>query len=146
MDKTKMERSLICMVAGGFIASIFAFLASRLEFSSFGYEFAAIALSVVALAIVGLGEMGWKYVAAIVGFGFTLFIIEPLATVKGNIALAERVELAEKATQDWIAASCPVYKGECGSKAKYACEIKVATVGRYDLGDSFVQSYPTCAK
>jgi hypothetical protein len=146
MDKTKMERSLICMVAGGFIASIFAFVASRLEFSSFGYAFAAIAIFVIALVIIGLGEMVWKYVAAIFVFGFTLFIIEPLATVKGNLALTERVEIAKKVSQDWIAASCPVYKGECGSKAKYACEIKVSTVGRIDLGDSFVQSYPTCAK
>lgn len=53
---------------------------------------------------------------------------------------------AAKAEVLWVAAQCPVYKSECGSKHKYSCEVRATTVGRNRVGDIFVDAYPLCAK
>ncbi len=46
----------------------------------------------------------------------------------------------------WRDARCPMYKSECGYKAKnkYACERRGAAVGRNIVGDIAVNAYPTC--
>ncbi len=46
----------------------------------------------------------------------------------------------------WRDARCPMYKSECGYKAKdkYACERRGAVVGRNIVGDIAVNAYPTC--
>ena len=63
------------------------------------------------------------------------------ATVKEMDAAA-----AAHADAVWRDARCPMYKSECGHKAKnkYACERRGAVVGRNIVGDIAVDAYPTC--
>ena len=58
----------------------------------------------------------------------------------------ERAQRSSVAEAEWRAASCPVYKWECGSKSKYACEIKAKAIGPITIGDVVVQAYATCVK
>lgn len=47
--------------------------------------------------------------------------------------------------QVWVSTGCPVYKYSCG-KSGYAFEVKTNIIGRIDLGNEIVESYPTCKK
>lgn len=58
---------------------------------------------------------------------------------------AQKIE-DEKEEAAWVAQGCPVYKSECGSKHRYACERKAAVVGRNKVGDIFVEAVPLCGK
>lgn len=44
----------------------------------------------------------------------------------------------------WVKASCPVIQTECGSKQKYACEVKSPAVGRVEYRGVFVTAFSTC--
>jgi len=56
----------------------------------------------------------------------------------------ERIKQEEAEVISWTNKGCPVYKSECGSKSKYACERKAAVVGKNQVGDIFVEAYAMC--
>jgi hypothetical protein len=128
------------------LALLYVGFAYCINSSTTGSHVILASMSAICLVAIGIQELGWNSVLGLFIFVVATYLALPLATEKGDLVKAEMNGQIVKQEQDWIAASCPVYKGECGSKHKYACEIKVATVGRIDLGDSVVQSYPTCSK
>ena len=51
----------------------------------------------------------------------------------------------QKATAEWAAKGCPVFKSQCGSSRRpYECERRGVVVGRNQVGDIFVDAYPIC--
>ena len=48
------------------------------------------------------------------------------------------------ADAEWRRNGCRVYRMECGSKHKYACEVKTNVQGKAIVGDLVLETYPTC--
>lgn len=48
------------------------------------------------------------------------------------------------ADAEWRRNGCRVYRTECGSKHKYACEVKTNVQGKAIVGDLVLETYPTC--
>jgi hypothetical protein len=89
------------------------------------------------------GEETPRTLALVVIFILLAFTLGLAMTRASDQLRAEAEAVEHKA---WVAARCPVYRSECGykDKNKYACERKGAVVGRNQVGDIFVEAYPTC--
>ena len=77
-----------------------------------------------------------------------VFIVTSTTLLVAMLQASEKLRAEAEAIEHkaWVAARCPVFKFECGYKAKhkYSCERKGAVVGRNQVGDIFVEAYPTC--
>ena len=73
-----------------------------------------------------------------------IFIIVGVCVIVTASNTIDRRIQEEKELISWQENSCPVYKSECGGKQKYACERRAVVVGRNQVGEIFVEAYPTC--